>query len=115
VIGIIGLTACSGCQLTFLNCEDELPHLLDQISIGYFPLACDSTGQIPRLDAALVEGAVSTPADLAMLQRLREKSRILVAYGTCALWGGIAAIKNDSDRAALVKTVYGTTPPPTGR
>lgn len=113
-IAIAGLTACSGCQLTFLNCEEELPRLLDHISIEYFPLACDPASDIPELDAALVEGAVSTPADLLMLQRLREKSRILVAYGTCAVWGGIAAIKNGIDRAPLIAAVYGTTPPISG-
>jgi coenzyme F420-reducing hydrogenase gamma subunit len=110
-IAITGLTACSGCQLTFLNCEEELPLLLDNISIEYFPLACDPSNDIPGLDAALVEGAVSTTADIIMLQRLREKSRILVAYGTCALWGGIAAIKNECNRADLVQSVYGTAPP----
>jgi coenzyme F420-reducing hydrogenase gamma subunit len=59
------------------------------------------------LDVAFVEGAVSTPDDLELLMRLRSRSRLLVAFGTCALWGGIAAMKNREARKGLAETVYG--------
>jgi coenzyme F420-reducing hydrogenase gamma subunit len=55
-----------------------------------------------------VEGAVSTPGDLATLFRLRSQSRILVAYGTCALHGGVAAMNNlTASRTQLKESVYG--------
>ena len=59
-------------------------------------------------DAALVEGAVSTPADLATLTRLRYASRLLIAFGTCSLYGGVAAMNNlVSKREELCARVYG--------
>lgn len=107
-IAIAGLTACSGCQLTLLNCERELPEIVERFDLVSFPMA-ESGGEAQAVfDAAIVEGAVSTPGDLATLFRLRNASRILVAFGTCALFGGVAAMNNaTSERGALLARVYG--------
>ena len=131
-IAIAGLTACSGCQLTLLNCEEELPEILAKFEVAHFPMAQSAAGApqesagaarapgrdqaadpgggaAPLLfDAALVEGAVSTPGDLATLFYLRNASRVLVAFGTCALFGGVAAMNNRSCRRdAELCSVYG--------
>lgn len=108
-IAIAGLTACSGCQLTLLNCEEHLPEIADRFELVYFPMG-ESGGkpQEALFDAAIVEGAVSTPGDLGTLFWLRNASKILVAFGTCALFGGVAAMNNGSDtREALLRRVYG--------
>jgi sulfhydrogenase subunit delta len=107
-IAIAGLTACSGCQLTLLNCEEELPEIVQRFDLAYFPMAQSGVEAQPHYDVAIVEGAVSTPGDLAVLFRLRTASRILVAYGTCALHGGVAAMNNrTAERADLMRGVYG--------
>lgn len=106
-IAIAGLTMCSGCQLTLLNCEEELPDLARRFDIVSFPMGVTTPEACAPVDAALVEGAVSTPDDLETLLRLRSRSRILVAFGTCALWGGVAAMKNNEPREPLLHEVYG--------
>ena len=107
-VAIAGLTACSGCQLTLLNCEEELPEVLRRFAPVYFPMG-ESGSAVTRFDAAIVEGAVSTPADLDLLFRLRNASPLLVAYGTCAKFGGVAAMNNKTAlRKELVRTVYGS-------
>jgi coenzyme F420-reducing hydrogenase gamma subunit len=110
-IAIAGLTACSGCQLTLLNCEAEMEDILAAVDIRYFPLADDPPAIIPAVDAVLVEGAVSTERDLTTLQTLRRATPLLIALGTCAVWGGVAAIRNDEERYRLVRTVYGAATP----
>ncbi|WP_239027038.1 NADH:ubiquinone oxidoreductase [Geomonas oryzisoli] len=108
-LAIAGLTACSGCQLTLLNCEDELPELLARCELVYFPLAESGNVLEVQFDAALVEGAVSTPKDLELLFKLRNASTHLVAYGTCALFGGVAAMNNGlNTRQELLQSVFGT-------
>ena len=107
VIAIAGLTACSGCQLTFLNCEQELPDITQRFILDYFPMAETERIISGPIDVAFVEGAVSTPEDLDTLVKLRNHSRLLVAFGTCALWGGIAAMKNHESRKDLAEAVYG--------
>ena len=107
VIAIAGLTACSGCQLTLFNCEAELPELAEHFAVAYFPMGSTEHAIAGPIDMALVEGAVSTPGDLEVLIKLRSMSRFLVAFGTCALWGGVAAMNNHESRDDMVNLVYG--------
>jgi sulfhydrogenase subunit delta len=107
-LAIAGLTACSGCQLTLLNCEEELPEILRGFELAYFPMAQSGNDPEAVFDVAIVEGAVSTKGDLATLFRLRNSSRLLVAFGTCALHGGVAAMNNRfNTREELIRGVYG--------
>jgi sulfhydrogenase subunit delta len=106
-IAIAGLTACFGCQLTLLNCEAELTELAARFNFAYFPMGMTSGPMEGEFDAAFVEGAVSTPEDLETLVHLRSRSRRLLAFGTCACWGGINAMKNHEPRIQLMESVYG--------
>jgi coenzyme F420-reducing hydrogenase gamma subunit len=106
-IAIAGLTACSGCQLSLLNCEAELPALLEQFDFHFFPLACSPALLEGEYQAALVEGCLTMPHEQELLLALRRKSRYLIALGTCGVWGGVAALKNDEPREGLRQQVYG--------
>ncbi|HEY6839423.1 MAG TPA: NADH:ubiquinone oxidoreductase [Geobacteraceae bacterium] len=106
-VAIAGLTACFGCQLTLLDCENELAAMADRFTFAYFPMGVTTRTIEGDFDAAFVEGAVSTPEDLEMLVHLRSRSRLLIALGTCARWGGIAGLKNNEPRLPLAETVYG--------
>lgn len=106
-LAIAGLTACSGCQLSLLNCEDELPGLLEQFEFSFFPMACSPAELTGEYYAALVEGSLSMPHEKELLLELRARSRYLVAFGTCAVWGGVAALRNGEDRELLRQSVYG--------
>ena len=109
-LAIAGLTACSGCQLSLLNFEAELPQLLEKFEFHFFPMACSPAMLEGNYDAALVEGCLSMPHERELLLALRRQSRCLIALGTCAAWGGVAALKNGSDRETLRQQVYGLSP-----
>lgn len=111
-LAIAGLTACSGCQLSLLNCEAELPLLVEQVEFSFFPLACSPVRLEGCYDAALVEGCCSSAHEAELLQELRDRSRLLIALGTCAAWGGVAAMRNDTPRELLRSHVYGQHPLP---
>jgi coenzyme F420-reducing hydrogenase gamma subunit len=106
-LAIAGLTACSGCQLSLLNCEEELPILLDLFEFSFFPLACSPADLIGEYDTSLVEGCLSMPHERELLLELRKRSRYLIAVGTCAVWGGVASLRNGEDREELRRQVYG--------
>lgn len=109
-LAIAGMTACSGCQLLLLNCEDELSGLLDQFDFKFFPMACSPAQLVGEYDIALVEGCISMPREKELLLELRRRSRYLIAMGTCAVWGGVAALRNGDDREVLRRQVYGQNP-----
>ncbi len=105
-IAIAGLTACSGCQLSLLNCETELPELVALFEFNFFPMACSPSVLDGEYDAALIEGCVSMPHERELLQELRRRSNAVIALGTCAAWGGVAALRNGDDREVLRQRVY---------
>lgn len=97
--------SCDGCQLTILNCEDELLAIADAVSIAYFPEATRGVVDGPY-DLSLVEGSITTPEDAARIQRIREQSAVLVTIGACATAGGIQALRNVADVAEYASIVY---------
>jgi coenzyme F420-reducing hydrogenase gamma subunit len=105
-IGIYGLTSCAGDQLTILNCEDELLEIAALVDIKSFIMA-QTWNEETNIDIALIEGTVSTQRDLERLKEIRSRTAILVAMGTCAVWGGMYAMRNDILRAKMIKDVYG--------
>jgi coenzyme F420-reducing hydrogenase gamma subunit len=97
--------SCDGCQLTLLNCEDELIPLAGGIEIAYFPEATRAVVEGPY-DVSLVEGSITTPDELERIQRVREVSRRVVTIGACATSGGIQALRNFADVAEFRSIVY---------
>jgi len=97
--------SCDGCQLTLLNCEDELIPLAGAVEIAYFPEATRAVVEGPY-DVSLVEGSITTPHDLERIQEVREVSRRLITIGACATSGGIQALRNFADVAEFRSVVY---------
>jgi len=97
--------SCDGCQLTLLDCEDELLALTERVHIAHF-LEASSTIEDGPYDVSLVEGSITTPDDVERIHRIREHSRILVTIGACANAGGIQALRNFADLAEFRSVVY---------
>ena len=92
-VGIFKFASCSGCQLVFLNCEDELLDLVGALDIAYFPEAKRDNAPGPY-DIAFVEGAITTPQEVQRILEIRRQSGLLVAIGACAVTGGLPSLKN---------------------
>lgn len=99
--------SCDGCQLTLLNCEDELLPIAGEVDIVYFREATRAEGKGPY-DLSLVDGSITTPRDAAAIQEIRKKSKYLVSIGACATAGGIQALRNFRDVKEFVSMVYAT-------
>lgn len=97
--------SCDGCQLTLLDCEDELLALANALDIAYFPEASRAMQPGPY-DLSLVEGSITTPHDAERILEVRRQSRFLVTIGACATAGGIQALRNFADVDAFVAAVY---------
>jgi coenzyme F420-reducing hydrogenase gamma subunit len=97
--------SCDGCQLSLLDCEDELLAVTDRIEIAYFLEASRATVKGPY-DLSLVEGSITTPQDAERIRKVRRASRILVTIGACATAGGIQALRNFKDVKEFVAIVY---------
>jgi coenzyme F420-reducing hydrogenase gamma subunit len=98
-------SSCDGCQLSLLDCEDELLAIAEGVQIAYFPEATSGEVEGPY-DVSLVEGSVTTPHDLERIREIREQSGLLVTIGACATSGGIQALRNFTDVRDWIPVVY---------
>lgn len=104
-LAVIKFASCDGCQLTLLDCEDELLALGQVVQFAHFAEASSDLSEGPY-DITLVEGSITTKHDMERIVRLRQMSRYLVTIGACATSGGIQALKNFADHQDFLKAVY---------
>lgn len=87
------LGGCSGCHMSFLDLDEWLIDLAGQVDIVYSPFV--DTKEYPEgVDVALVEGAIANEEHLSLIRTIRERSRILVSFGDCAVTGNVTALRN---------------------
>lgn len=97
--------SCDGCQLSLLDCEDEILEVAGAIDIAYFPEVTRAVVKGPY-DLSLVEGSITTPHDAERIHKIRRASKTLVTIGACATAGGIQALRNWKNIREFVSVVY---------
>jgi sulfhydrogenase subunit delta len=97
--------SCDGCQLTLLDCEDELLALAGEVEIAHFLEASSASVRGPY-DLSLVEGSVTTADDAERIRAVRRVSRKLVTIGACATAGGVQALRNFAEVKDFLSVVY---------
>ena len=97
--------SCDGCQLSLLDCEDELLAIAGKVEISYFLEASSATVEGPY-DVSLVEGSITTPHNAERIREVRAQSRALITIGACATSGGIQALRNFADVEEFTRIVY---------
>jgi sulfhydrogenase subunit delta len=104
-LAVFKFASCDGCQLSLLDCEDELLLLAQAVRIANFAEASRAVLRGPY-DITLVEGSITTRHDAERIHEVRAKSRFLVTIGACATAGGIQALRNFRDVKEFTSVVY---------
>ena len=102
-VATVWLSGCAGCHMSFLDQDERLLDLAKKITLVYSPIV--DVKEFPEnVDVTLVEGAVANEEQLAMLQKVRGRTKVLVSLGDCAVTGNVTALRNSwrhSDQAIL--------------
>lgn len=104
-IAVWKFASCDGCQLSLLDCEDELLAVVGEVEIANFPEASRAVAKGPY-DISLVEGSITTPHDAERIHKVRRASKFLITIGACATAGGIQALRNFKDVKEFTSIVY---------
>jgi sulfhydrogenase subunit delta len=104
-LAVFKFASCDGCQLSLLDCEDELLVVAGAVEIANFLEASRAVVKGPY-DLTLVEGSITTPHDAERIQEVRRRSKVLVTIGACATAGGIQALRNFKDVREFTRAVY---------
>lgn len=105
-LATVWLGGCSGCHMSLLDMDEWVLELARITQIVYTPIA-DIKEYPENVDIALVEGAVANEDNLEMIQKVRANTRVLVAFGDCAVTGNVTALRNPLGAATVVlESVY---------
>ena len=104
-LAVFKFASCDGCQLSLLDCEDELLAVASAVEIAYFLEARTQQLEGPY-DIGLVEGSITTAHDAERIRDVRTQCKFLVTIGACATAGGIQALRNWGDVAEFTRQVY---------
>ncbi len=105
-VGIFDFACCEGCQLQIANMGEDVLGLLGSITVMEWREAMsEQWGK--RLDIAIVEGSITDLHAVKRIQQIRKRSRVLIAYGSCATIGGVNGMKNNFALDDIRKYVYG--------
>jgi coenzyme F420-reducing hydrogenase gamma subunit len=104
-LAVFKFASCDGCQLSLLDCEDELLAVAGAVKITNFLEASRAVGRGPY-DITLVEGSITTAHDAERIREVRAETKHLVTIGACATAGGIQALRNFADVEEFTRLVY---------
>jgi NAD-reducing hydrogenase small subunit len=105
-LATVWLGGCSGCHMSFLDLDEWLIELAGRAELVYSPLA-DVKEYPEGVDVVLVEGAVANDENLEMIHKVRERTKVLVSFGDCAVTGNVTALRNPLGVALeILRPVY---------
>jgi len=107
-VATTSLAGCFGCHMSFLDIDERLFAMLEQIEFDRSPLT--DIKRCGACDIGFIEGGICNAENVHVLREFRSNCRILVAIGACAITGGLPAQRNHLDLAACLREVYETEP-----
>lgn len=103
-LATVWLEACAGCHMSFLDIDDKIVGLLDKVDILYSPVV--DAKEIPKVDVGVISGGLGNEEELHLARKMREQCDILVAWGDCAVFGGINSMRNFMSSEEVLKEGY---------
>ncbi len=104
-LATLWLDGCSGCHMSFLDMDERLIELKEKADIVFSPYV-DFKKYPDQVDAILIEGAVGSTDDLAKLRKVREHTKIIVAFGDCAVTGNVSSMRNPFGTESILRHAY---------
>jgi len=104
-LATVWLDGCSGCHMSLLDMDEALLPVAKRVEVVYGPLV--DAQEFPKsVDVTLVEGAVSSQDDLEKIRTIRQRSKLVVALGDCAVTGNVPAMRNAHPARKLLERIY---------
>ena len=103
----VWLAGCSGCHMSFLDLDEFLIDLAEQVEVVYSPVGSDIKHYPEQVDVCLVEGAVANEDNFELARQVRQRTALVISFGDCAVTANVPGMRNlldaghDSARAVL--------------
>jgi len=93
-LATVWLAGCSGCHMSFLDLDEWLLELAKHVDVVYSPVGSDLKDYPENVDVCLVEGAVANEENLELIRKVRERTKLLISFGDCAVTANVPAMRN---------------------
>ena len=104
-LATVWLDGCSGCHMSLLDIDEAIIAIANRVDVVYGPLV--DAQEFPKaVDVTLVEGAVNSQDDLEKIRTVRQRSKLVVALGDCAVTGNVPAMRNSIAPRKLLERIY---------
>jgi NAD-reducing hydrogenase small subunit len=104
-LATVWLDGCSGCHMSVLDIDEAIIAIAKRIEVVYGPLV--DAQEFPKaVDVVLIEGAISSQEDLERVRTIRQRSKLVVALGDCAVTGNVPAMRNQIVPRKLLERIY---------
>ena len=90
----VWLAGCSGCHMSFLDLDEWLFELAQHVDVVFSPVASDVKEYPEGVDVCLVEGAVANADNLALALQVRQRTRLVISFGDCAVTANVPGLRN---------------------
>jgi NAD-reducing hydrogenase small subunit len=90
----VWLAGCSGCHMSFLDLDEWLIDLAEKVEVVFSPVGCDLKDYPENVDVCLVEGAVANEENLELIYKVRQRTKLLISFGDCAVTANVPAMRN---------------------
>ena len=104
-LATVWLDGCSGCHMSLLDMDEAIIAIAKRVEVVYSPLV--DAQEFPKaVDVAVIEGAISSQEDLERVRTIRQRSKLVVALGDCAVTGNVPAMRNQIVPRKLLERIY---------
>ena len=103
-VATVWLEACAGCHMSFLDIDERIINLLDLVEITATPIT--DFKEFPEVTVGVIEGALGNEEEVHLAKEMRKKCKILIAWGDCAVFGGINCMRNFAKVEDVLKEGY---------
>ena len=104
-LATVWLDGCAGCHMSLLDIDEAIIAIANKVDVVYGPLV--DAQEFPKaVDVTVIEGAVSSQEDLEKVRTIRQRTKLIVALGDCAVTGNVPAMRNQTPPRKLLERIY---------
>lgn len=105
-VATVWLEGCAGCHMSFLDLDENLLDILAVVDLTVTPITDFKDFAFPRVEVGIVEGGIGNSEQEEVAKKLREHCEILVAWGDCAVFGGVNTMRNWIPKDEVLRRGY---------
>jgi NAD-reducing hydrogenase small subunit len=105
-VATVWLEGCSGCHMSFLDLDEDLLGILSALDLTVTPITDFKDFAFPEVDVGIVEGGIGNVEQEEIVKKLREHCKILIAWGDCAVFGGVNTLRNWIPKEEVLRRGY---------